>query len=306
MKSYHFLLVAMLFLAFGTAAQKSKIVLVIDPGHGGHDPGHLSGNPALKTEKELNLIIAQKVGKYIEQYLDNVEVIFTRQDDTYPSLNDRVEMANIKKADYFLSIHCNGSDNSAIHGTESHVHNYDARNSVEWATIMEKEFARRAGRHSRGLKTTDDREHSLQVLKYTRMTSLLVECGFLTHGSEAAYLNTVYGQDIIASAIFRAFRTTVQAQYPEVEILKSRTAKESSSGSHYAVQIHSSKEWIDTEDKIFKGLEDEVTRKESPATSSGYRYRYLVGNYDSKEEAAEMMEKARSKGFRDAFIVKTD
>ncbi len=288
---------------------QDKIRIVIDPGHGGHDPGNLAKNKKLKQEKELNLIIAKKVGDYIEKYLINVEVAYTRTTDEYPSLDDRVSLANKKKADYFLSIHCNDSDNSAIHGTESHVHNGFALSSIEWARIMEKEFSKRAGRHSRGVKTTDDRSHSLQVLKHTKMTSLLVECGFMSNEKEAAYLNTVYGQEIIASAIFRAFRTVVQRQHANIPILKEEKREKSNDDKgdtkeEYSVQIHSSKEWIDTDSKIFSSLGEKVTRKENSGTGNSYKYSYFIASVKSAEEAEKLRDKARKCGFTDAFIIR--
>src|SRR5690606_25598100 len=113
--------------------------------------------------------------------------------DTYPSLGERVAIANKHQADYFISIHCNGNERTAVRGTETHVHSFDFKKSVALATQIEKQFSSRAGRHSRGVKDGKDRAHSIQVLKYTQMTSVLVECGFLTNTSEANYLNTTDG-----------------------------------------------------------------------------------------------------------------
>lgn len=306
-------------LATNLCWANDKIIIVIDAGHGGKDPGNISSQKNLKQEKELNLIIAKKVGSFIKKHLTNIEILYTREDDTYPSLTDRVELANGKKANYFLSIHCNDSENKDIRGTESHVHNWLSRKSVEWAKIMEEEFVNRAGRISRGIKTTDDREHSLQVLKHTDMTSLLVECGFMSNDKEARYLNTAYGQEIIASAIFRAFRSVVQSQYPKINILpnsekaedkKNEDKKEESPSTKndkekitYSIQIHSSKSKIDTEDEIFKNLEEKVKRKELINSTNGYKFYYLLGEFKTKVEAEKCLVNARKKGFKDAFIV---
>ncbi|MBI3237873.1 MAG: N-acetylmuramoyl-L-alanine amidase [Flavobacteriia bacterium] len=215
--------IVLLLLILGWSAQGQTITILIDPGHGGSDPGHESLNSSHKSEKELNLIIAKKFGSYLSEKLSNVTVLYTRTDDTYPSLDDRVEMANSKKVDYFISIHCNGSPNTGIHGTESHVHSMTSRKSVKLAKQFEKEFGGKAGRKSRGVKDTDDREHTLQVLKFTEMTSVLVECGFLTNENEANYLNTTYGQDILASALFRGMRTFLQEEHPSIQFTKTST-----------------------------------------------------------------------------------
>ncbi|HYG22809.1 MAG TPA: N-acetylmuramoyl-L-alanine amidase, partial [Verrucomicrobiae bacterium] len=240
-----FVLCACLFALF---AQGQTITILIDPGHGGHDPGHESVNKEHLQEKDLNLIIAQKFGTYLTERLSNVKVLYTRTDDTYPTLDQRVEMANTKGVDYFISIHCNGSPNTAIRGTESHVHSMSSKKSVKLARAFEKEFSGRAGRHSRGVKDSDDREHTLQVLKFTQMTSVLVECGFLTNVNEANYLNTEYGQDILASALFRGMRSFLKAEHPSINFTPSATtvSTNAASGGTYTVQIMSSKEALDT------------------------------------------------------------
>jgi N-acetylmuramoyl-L-alanine amidase len=281
-------------------AQKKNITIVIDAGHGGSDPGHLSADSIHLPEKALNLIIANKVGSYIDKYLTNINIVYTRTADTYVSLDDRVFKANSINADYFISIHCNANDKKIIHGTESHVHNLQSKKSVEFARIFEKEFSTRAGRHSRGVKDTEDREHSLQVLKYTKMTSVLIECGFLTNVKEANYLNTTNGQDILASAIFRGIRTFVQKEHPSINFIKAKETPK----AKYRIQIMSSKEWIDTDSKIFKRLDMTVTRV-MLNTKNPWKYIYYVGDYNSLEEANKDLPNIRQKGFPDALPVKT-
>lgn len=296
-------------------AQSKQIIVVIDAGHGGKDVGHETDVSGHQDEKHLNLKIAKFLGGYIEKYLTNVKVIYTRSDDSFVSLDGRVDRANLSKADYFLSIHCNGNESKSVRGTESHVHSMTASKSVSLARMIEKEFSTRAGRHSRGVKDQSDLQHSLQVLKFTEMTSVLVECGFITNEREANYLNSTYGQEIIASAIFRAFRDFIKKQHPDISFVKSSSAATSSSTSDntvpsesagnttYAVQIASSKEWIDTDDARFKSLGMAVTRVQLN-TSSAYKYIYLVGNYATKEEANSALPTIQKKGYKDAIVVK--
>jgi N-acetylmuramoyl-L-alanine amidase len=315
---WSYLLIASFFLggSFVPAPAKEKITVVIDPGHGGSDPGHLSSDKNHKPEKELNLIIAKKFGTYLQKYLNNVTVIYTRSDDSFPTLDDRVNVANSMGVDYFVSIHCNANERKTVHGTESHIHSMQSKSSVNLAKEFEKEFSTRAGRKSRGVKDSDDRAHSLQVLKYTRMTSVLVECGFLTNEKEAVYLNTDYGQDILASAIFRGFRSHITHEHPGIKFVKpvssastfsssstTTTAKPTTNSTgKYHIQIMSSKEAIDTQSPEFKKLGLGVTRTKLN-TSSTFKYRYTIGPYSNSESAGNDLEKVKKNGFKDAYII---
>lgn len=293
------------FLSFNSLGQ--GITILIDPGHGGSDPGHEAADKNLLPEKDLTLKIALKFGSYLSERLENVTVLYTRTDDRYPTLDERVNMANSKKVDYFISVHINGSPNVNIKGTESHVHSMSSKKSVKLARAFENEFKTRAGRKSRGVKDSDDREHSLQVLKFTEMTSVLVECGFMTNASEANYLNTSQGQDVIASALFRAMRGHLQETHKNISFTKKTAAStdsskpEASTDKTYSVQIMSSKEWLDTEKGGFKNLKHAVSR--SQVAQSGYRYKYFSGSFSSKSEADEYCNEVKKKGFPDSIVV---
>lgn len=300
------ILILCLGAGFSSSAQKKGVTVVIDAGHGGNDPGHLSSNSAHLEEKNLNLKIAEYLGGYITKYLQNVRVVFTRTDDRYVSLDDRVAKANAAGADYFISIHCNGNERGGVHGTESHVHTFELTKSVALANAIESQFSKRAGRKSRGVKDQQDLQHSLQVLKYTNMPSVLVECGFITNKHEGAFLNSAYGQEIIASGIFRAFRETIVKEFPAITFVRStpsnNNADLASAGKSYAIQIASSKTPIDTEDYSFKRLKMTVERKELN-TSSAYKYIYLVGDYPNKQEAKSALANVQKTGFKDAIVV---
>ena len=299
-------------LSISAGAAKDKIIVVIDPGHGGTDHGHVSSNKDHMPEKELNLIIAKKFGEMIEKQLQNVSIIYSRTDDSYPSLNDRVKLANSSKADYFISIHCNANAKKSVHGTESHVHTMEAKKSVGLAQAFEKEFTSFAGRYSRGVKDTEDREHSLQVLKYTTMTGVLIECGFMTNDDEAVFLNTASGQEKIATSIFRAFKSYVVKQHPAIAFVKEepkketaeqKTEKTTDASKSYAIQIMSSRQPVETSMPEFKKIELPVSRNEIQTTSA-FKYRYTVGQYASQDDAQKDLEKVQQNGFKDAYIVK--
>jgi N-acetylmuramoyl-L-alanine amidase len=93
-------------------------VVVIDPGHGGRAPGAVG---ARAKEKNINLAVALKTGKYISDNLKDVKVIYTRDDDTNPDLAERADVANKNKADLFISIHSNALSDKRLYGAETYV-----------------------------------------------------------------------------------------------------------------------------------------------------------------------------------------
>ena len=92
--------------------------IVLDAGHGGKDPGNI-GSKA--REKDINLAVTLLVGKYIKENLPDVEVIYTRKDDSFPTVHERPKIANINKADLFVSIHSNSASSKSAAGTETWV-----------------------------------------------------------------------------------------------------------------------------------------------------------------------------------------
>lgn len=99
---------------------QTTMTVVLDAGHGGKDSGSLGAN---SQEKNIALSITLKVGEYINQYLPDVEVVYTREDDTFVPLDERAQVANDNKADVFISIHCNSLPKAKKHinGTETYV-----------------------------------------------------------------------------------------------------------------------------------------------------------------------------------------
>lgn len=296
------LIALMLLVGSVSWANKTSVTILIDPGHGGEDPGHLPLNDTLKQEKVLALEIALKVGAYLNYNLSNVNVLYTRKTDVYPTREDRVDQANNNSVDYMLSIHINGSTNSSVYGTETHIHNYDAKTSYKWALQIEDQFKNRAGRKSRGVKTAADIGHSLQVLKYTKMPTVLVECGFITNTSEANYLSSVYGQEIIASAIFRGTREFLKSNHPNIDFNPPQDVNAAPDEPHYKVQIMASINSIETDIAEFKKLDYGVERV-MVESSSMYKYKYYVGPFSSKKEAKKAQKSVQSDGYKDAFVV---
>jgi len=98
--------------------------IVIDPGHGGHDTGTIG--PTGLMEKDLCLDVALRLGKLIARSLPSAEIVYTRQDDRYVGLEQRTAMANQARADLFVSIHANSSDDTKVSGIETYYLNFNA------------------------------------------------------------------------------------------------------------------------------------------------------------------------------------
>lgn len=212
--------------------------IVIDPGHGGSDPGSI-GYKGVK-EKDITLAVGLKLGAYIEEHLPDVEVVYTRKDDSYLGLAELGHFANLSEADLYVSIHTNSFHNRHVSGAEVYflgLHKSDAafevmkrENSVfkeevntdlseedlliyelahsgfiatseKIAYMIEDQFKNRAQRKSRGVK-----QAGFQVLFEASMPAVLVELGFITNPAEQRFLTSDYGQSIMASALFRAIR----------------------------------------------------------------------------------------------------
>jgi len=113
--------------------------IVIDAGHGGHDTGTIG--PSGLMEKDLSLDVARRLGKLIQDRVPSAEVIYTRDDDSYVSLEQRTAIANQAKADLFLSIHANSSDDHSVTGVETYYLNFNASNDALVVAARENALA---------------------------------------------------------------------------------------------------------------------------------------------------------------------
>lgn len=147
--------------------------LVIDLGHGGHDPGAIGKN---KT-KESDVVLS--IGKHLNSMLkdSNLDFKFTRLSDKYLSLSDRVKLANDFGADYFLSIHINSCSDDTVRGVECWQYNNSDKKLNEFSINICNDISKLFNIRNRGVKYSK----SLYVLKHTFMKSALLEVDFISN-----------------------------------------------------------------------------------------------------------------------------
>jgi N-acetylmuramoyl-L-alanine amidase len=157
-------------------------IQVIDPGHGGHDPGAVANG---LREKDLTLKIALYTRDYIHELYEGAKVYLTREKDVFVSLNERAAFANRLNADHFCSIHINAGGGR---GFESYIYSgsYTSkqktqalRNVLHDTIVAETRFA------NRGKK-----EANLAVLRETKMPAVLTENGFIDNKDDADFLKS--------------------------------------------------------------------------------------------------------------------
>ena len=164
-------------------------VVVIDPGHGGLDTGALRG---LTLEKDLTLSIAQKV-KTILKEAGMKKVLMTRYEDKTLSLEERVEYANKKDADIYVSIHINASVKSEIKGIETH---YYTQSGYKVAQVIHEELLDNVDAEDRGLFKS-----KFYVINHTKAPAVLLELGFISNEQERSSLTSEKRQTDSAQAI---------------------------------------------------------------------------------------------------------
>jgi len=241
----------LLIPSFGSAEKNVKSkkgalrTVVIDPGHGGNDPG--CHGPAAAYEKNVALAVSLKLAKLIETYYPDVKVILTRKTDVFVELYRRAQIANENKADLFICIHCNSGPKTAfgaetfvmgLHKSEDNLNvakrenavilkedNYEKKydgfdpNSPEANIIFSLYqnaflyqslfFAERVQHQFKNTAKRHNRgvkQAGFLVLYRTTMPSVLIETGFLTNAEEEKYLKSSAGQAEVAESIMSALQ----------------------------------------------------------------------------------------------------
>lgn len=240
-----FLMLGFEAIAYGQDNYTSKIkCIVIDPGHGGHDPGTVSGK---YKEKDIVLSVAQKLGSMIKSTYPDIKILYTRSTDKFVPLAERSDFANRNKADLFISIHVNATKSTGVSGTETFVmgthksesnfelckaensvitleDNYQAKyegfnpNSPESYIIFSllqnthleqsiklAELIQNNYRKGPVYSNRGVKQGGLIVLWRSTMPAILTEIGFLSNAKDRSVMITKEGQTTIAKRLFSAF-----------------------------------------------------------------------------------------------------
>ena len=217
-------------------------VVVIDAGHGGKDPGAIGVNGI--KEKSINLAIAKELGALIKQNNSDINVVYTREDDTFVELYKRGKIANENKGDLFISIHCNSmpKKRSNIRGfevyllrpgrTKEAIDIAEFENSVislednpnRYKKLTDENFILVSMANASNMRYSETfadmlntewikqdllpsrgiKQAGFYVLVGASMPGILIETGYISNKDDAKYLNTRRGQQQVANSIFNA------------------------------------------------------------------------------------------------------
>ncbi len=233
-----------LCLSLAVQSQDARFTVVLDAGHGGHDPGAMGSN---MREKDINLAVTLDLGALLEQNFKDVKVFYTRKTDRYLTLQERADVVNDHHADLFICVHTNSSPSAAAWGAESYTlglaktkanldvamrensvitleENYKTKyqgfdpNSVDSYIMFEfmqdkyidrsVDFASTIQKQFKTFCSRADRgvrQAGFWVLHRSACPSVLVEVGFISNPAEERYLSTESGQKEMATGIFNAF-----------------------------------------------------------------------------------------------------
>nr|WP_255640044.1 N-acetylmuramoyl-L-alanine amidase [Pseudalkalibacillus hwajinpoensis] len=181
------------YLLLQSSDSLNNLTIVVDAGHGDHDPGASNGK---LLEKDINL----DVSLYLEKKLKSAgaNVVMTRRDDTFLELRERSTIANNLNADAFISVHTNAASEAA-HGIETYWYDkYSSAESKALAESIQKRLIEVTEANNRGVKN-----QSFSVIRESKMASVLVEVGFLTNNEEYKLLLTQEYREELAEGIYQ-------------------------------------------------------------------------------------------------------
>lgn len=188
----------------GFIKQKDKITVVVDAGHGGRDPGKIAVNGAL--EKDINLSIAKKLKRLLEQ--NDINVIMIREDDSglysdsdsnkkAADMRKRVGIINKSNAVLAISIHQNSFTQESIKGAQVFYYN-NSEQGKKFAELMQEQLKKSLQDGNKRMAKSND---SYYMLKKVQCPIIIVECGYLSNNAEAALLIDENYQERMAFAI---------------------------------------------------------------------------------------------------------
>jgi N-acetylmuramoyl-L-alanine amidase len=218
--------------------------IVIDAGHGGHDTGTIG--PTGLMEKDLCLDVALRLGKIIQQRLPGAEVVYTRADDTFIPLEERTNIANQAKADLFISIHANSSQDHGARGIETYYLNlkgsaeamevaarenataqegvHDLQDLVkkiartekideskEFAEDIQDSLSKRVEKSGKSVKNRGVRKAPFVVLIGADMPSILTEISFLSNPADEQLLKKPEQRQKVAEGLYQGVASYLQS-----------------------------------------------------------------------------------------------
>jgi N-acetylmuramoyl-L-alanine amidase len=221
-----------MLLLLASVSLGKPYVVVIDAGHGGQNMGAVG--PYRIYEKYITLSIAMKLGAVLETQPDIV-VFYTRKDDVFVSLLDRIKLANSVEADAFISIHCNASPSPQANGFEVYYFGQDKNSCVEnensesipktyvaedplvsiisdlernGVLALSQTFAEivleQAGKQIVPLQLRDVRQGDFVVLRFAKVPAIVAEVGFITNPEEGMKLMLTPYQEAVAKTLANA------------------------------------------------------------------------------------------------------
>ncbi|ODV57599.1 N-acetylmuramoyl-L-alanine amidase [Lysinibacillus fusiformis] len=178
-----------------TAKPLQNRVIILDPGHGGKDPGTVKGSV---SEKSITL----KVSTQVKQLLENAgaKVYMTRTGDTYPSLQDRVDFTQANYGEIFVSVHVNSAANTSAQGTETYyaISTGDMyQEDIDLATFVNNQIVSNLNMKNRGVK-----QEQYYVIRNMVIPSILVELGFLTNTEDHNKMTNDQYVNLFAESIY--------------------------------------------------------------------------------------------------------
>ncbi len=334
MRSKKFIFAVFALLCISTLA--SAFTIVIDPGHGGDDPGAIG---CKSKEKDLNLKIALLLGEKIEAECPDITVVYTRKKDQTLTLKDRPRIANKNNGDFFISIHTNSAQSTKACGTETYIlgmakagANLEVAKRENSVILLENDKESYQGFdpnrpesyimfeflqdqyndqsllmadlvQQQFAKKTDRENRSVRqdlfwVLHQTKMPSVLIEVGFISNASDENYLISKKGQNEIATAICEAVKQ-YKYEYDKKNNGKYQALKTEVLDSElptYRVQLFAVKEELGANHPSMKGESNLTFYKEN-----GY-FKYTTQPQNDYDEVKKLHAEIKAK-FPDCFIV---
>lgn len=318
-------------------AQKTgKITtVVIDAGHGGKDPGAIGKHA---KEKDIVLKIALKTGQYIEEYLKDVKVIYTRKTDRFVELYKRAEIANKNNADVFISIHCNAIKSGGTYGSETYIMGLHKENANLNVAMMENAAILLEENEDDFYDGFDVNSPESYIALALKKDNFMDQSLIIADNIQKQFKNRVGRKDrgVKQAGFLVLWRTSMPGILIELGFLSNSTEERFLNSEEGQIYMASAIYRAFKDYKLAYEKENAVIEQPKPVSKENvdYRvqfltspselplsdkkfkgisevvsyyhnglYKYTSGHYTSNSEAESHLKEIRKNGFKDAFIV---